>query len=238
MLNKLWTTTVVLTSVLILSACQTTITTPSKDTLQYEKIMTMQADIPDSDGDGVPDDIDECPETLPHTAVDSKGCAVVLTVGGLEMEFRGYFPPMSSQLPTIYKPELEKVVDKLNEYPDANIFIFGHVASNETNKDSLANFGFESLPRNRALIVKNMLIMSYGIAPERVRTYDCSDRYPFTESNDIEVNSEALDLRNIESIDSRVNVMATTAIDDLKNLKYDYYIKMYSEYSKRCDIFE
>ncbi len=31
-------------------------------------------EVKDSDGDGVPDDIDECPNTPPNTAVDEKGC--------------------------------------------------------------------------------------------------------------------------------------------------------------------
>ena len=223
-----------------LAGCQTIEIVSPKTTPQYENIMTMQAEI-DSDGDGVLDEIDECPKTPKHTAVDSKGCAVVLTIGGLEMEFRGHFPPMSSQLSTIYKPEFEKVIDKLSEYPEANIFVFGNVASSEI--EFKVGLRFNSLSRNRALVIKNMLIMNYAIAPERVRTYDCSDRYPFIQSNDTEVDFEELNRENsnskrIISKDSRVNVLATTAIDDLKNLKYDYYFKKYGEYAKHCEPFE
>ena len=31
---------------------------------------------PDSDGDGVPDDMDQCPDTPVGAAVDDKGCPV------------------------------------------------------------------------------------------------------------------------------------------------------------------
>ena len=60
-------------SSLALSACQTITTALSKELPQYENIRTMQAEI-DSDGDGVLDAIDECPETPPNVVVDAKGC--------------------------------------------------------------------------------------------------------------------------------------------------------------------
>ena len=64
-------------SSLALSACQTTTTAPSKELPQNENIRTMQAAI-DPDGDGVLDDIDECPETPPNVVVDAKGCEIDL----------------------------------------------------------------------------------------------------------------------------------------------------------------
>ena len=106
-----------------LSACQTTITVPSKVIPQNENIRTMQAEI-DSDGDGVLDAIDECPETPPNVVVDVKGCPIEVDVGGLEMEFNGFFPLMSSQLPAIYDAEFVKLAESLNDYPKANVFIF------------------------------------------------------------------------------------------------------------------
>ena len=90
----------------------------------------MQADIPDSDGDGdgVLDDIEECPETLPNVVVDAKGYKIIIEGGdALEMEFSGFFPLMSSQLPNIYDTEFVKMAEKINEYLEASVFIFGHV---------------------------------------------------------------------------------------------------------------
>ncbi|WP_201615676.1 hypothetical protein [Psychrobacter urativorans] len=178
----------IMAGALTLSACQTLSVSSSEpnsvskssdnyksESYGNQNIITLVPDVPDSDGDGVLDDVDACPGTPLHTVVDNTGCTIVVDVGGLEMEFHGFFPPMSSQLPPIYHLEFAKIEEKLNEYPDATVFIFGHVASNETNKDSLATFGFESLPRNRALIVKNMLVLEHNIASERIHTYDCSN---------------------------------------------------------------
>lgn len=89
------------------------------------------------------------------------------------MEFAGFFPPMSSQLPAIYDAEFMKIAEKINEYPEASVFIFGHVATNEMDKDASATLGFDSLSRNRALSIKNTLVLQHGIEAKRIRTYDC-----------------------------------------------------------------
>ena len=64
---------VVSISVLTLSACQTS--DLSKQTSQTIKIPNITVNL-DSDGDGVLDAIDECPETPPNVVVDAKGCPV------------------------------------------------------------------------------------------------------------------------------------------------------------------
>ena len=151
-------TLLLLVTSIALAGCQTTVTAPSKELPQHENIRTMQAEI-DSDGDGVLDDIDECPETPSNVVVDAKGCPVEVDVGGLEMEFNGFFPPMSSQLPDIYDAVFVKVAESLNDRPKANVFIFGHAATSEIDKDALATFGFDSLSRNRALIINNNLVL-------------------------------------------------------------------------------
>ena len=173
-----------------LAGCQTTPMAPSKDAAQHEIIRTMQAEI-DSDGDGVLNAIDECPETPPNVVVDIKGCPIEVDVGGLEMEFNGFFPLMSSQLPAIYDTEFVKLVENLNDYPKANIFIFGHIATNEINKGSLA--------RSRALIVKNTLALQHNIDSKRIRTYDCSNKDFVLDTDNIDRNFQALTLKDVKS---------------------------------------
>ena len=163
-------------SSLALAGCQTTITAPSKDVAQHEIIRTMQAEI-DSDGDGVLDAIDECPETPPNVVVDAKGCEIIIEGGeALEMELQGFFAPLSSRLINSYDKEFEKIEEKLNEYLDANVFIFGHLSSNELALSK----GNDNLSRQRALTIKNRLITEHHIASDRITTYDCLDRYPST----------------------------------------------------------
>ena len=230
-------TLLLLATSIALAGCQTTSTAPSKELPQHENIRTMQAAI-DSDGDGVLDDIDECPDTSPNVVVDAKGCPVEVDVGGLEMEFNGFFPPMSSQLPDIYDAVFVKVAESLNDYPRANIFIFGHAATNEMDKDTSATFGFDSLSRNRALSIKNTLVLQHGIDAKRIRTYDCSNKILVTDTAFIDPSFEKFNVKNMEAKQRRATLMASSSVKDLMNLKYDSYIQMYGKYAKHCKPFE
>ena len=209
-----------------LSACQITTTALSKELPQNENIRTMQAEI-DSDGDGVLDAIDECPETPPNVVVDAKGCEIIIEGGeALEMELHGFFAPLSSRLINTYDKEFKKIEEKLNEYPDANVFIFGHLSSNELALSK----GNDNLSRQRALTIKNRLITEHYIAPDRITTYDCLDRYPSTNIDD---NPE-----QIESKDRRVVFKASRQVKDLSNLKYAGDRESYGKYAKHCEPFE
>ena len=216
-------------SSLALAGCQTTITAPSKDAAQHENIRTMQAEI-DLDGDGVLDAIDECPETPPNVVVDSKGCQIIIEGGeALEMELQGFFAPLSSRLINSYDKEFEKIEEKLNEYLDANVFIFGHLSSNELAL-SKSN---DNLSRQRALTIKNRLITEHHIASDRITTYDCLDRYP---STNIDLSYD--DPEQIESKDRRVVFKASRQVKGLSNLKYAGDIESYGKYAKQCEPFE
>ena len=225
--------------VLALTGCQTPLKSTALNQSIEEPPITLVPDTPDSDGDGVLDNIDECPETSKHTVVDVKGCTVVIEGGdALEIEFNGFFPLMSSQLADSYDVEFKKIEEKLSEYPEATVFIFGHVASSEMNEDVLATFGFESLPRNRALIVKNMLVLDHGIAAERIHTYDCSNKILAIDTESIDRNFKTLNLKNIQSKQSRVTLRGSSEFSNLNDLKYISYSRMYGEYAKRCKLFE
>ncbi|MDE4455163.1 OmpA family protein [Psychrobacter sp. DAB_AL62B] len=227
-----------LTASISLVGCQTITIVPPKTTPQYENIRTMKADIPDSDGDGVLDDIDECPETPSNVVVDVKGCPIEVDVGGLEMEFNGFFPPMSSQLPDIYDAVFVKVAESLNDYPKANVFIFGHVATNEIDEDAVATLGFDSLSRNRALSIKNTLVLQHNIDAKRIRTYDCSNKILVKDTDYINPSFNALNLKGLEAKQRRATLMASSLVNDLMNLKYKSDIQRYGGYAKHCELFE
>ena len=226
-----------LTASISLAGCQTTEIMAPKTIPYSENIIALTSDILDSDGDGITDDLDDCPETPSHKVVDIKGCLVELDVGGLEMEFVGFFPAMSSQLPTIYDAEFAKVAEKLNEYPEASVFIFGHIATNEIDESSLATFGLDSLSHNRALFIKNNLVLQHNIDAERIRTYNCSNKLLVNDTAYIDPSFKPLNLKNLESKQRRATLMASSSVHDLTNLKYDYYIKIYGEYAKHCKLF-
>ena len=222
-------TLLLLATSIALAGCQTTTTAPSKELPQNENIRTMQAAI-DSDGDGVLDAIDECPETPPNVVVDAKGCEIIIEGGdALEMELQGFFAPLSSQLINSYDKEFVKIEEKLNEHLDAKVYIFGHMSSNELellkNKDKLS--------RRRALTIANRLITEHHIASDRITTYDCSDQYPSTKTD---LSHD--DLEQIESKERIVVFKASTEVKDLSNLKYASDLVNYGKYLKHCEIFE
>ena len=222
-------TLLLLATSIALAGCQTTTTAPSKELPQNENIRTMQAAI-DSDGDGVLDDIDECPETSPNVVVDAKGCEIIIEGGeALEMELRGFFAPLSSRLINTYDKEFAKIEEKLNKYPDANVFIFGHLSSNEL---ALSKTN-DNLSRQRALTIKNRLITEHHIASDRITTYDCLDRYP---STNIDLSYDGPE--QIESKNRRVVLKASRQVKDLSNLKYASYTESYGKYAKHCELFE
>ncbi len=238
MTSKVYLAMGIFSSALALSACQTAkLTADSKVALP-----TVSVNL-DSDGDGVPDNVDKCPKTPLHTVVDAQGCTVIVDGRGIELMFNGFFPKMSSQLSDIYesdiyKAEFKKIAENLTYYPKASIFIFGHVAANEVDSQALAKFGFDSLSRNRALFLKNKLVLDYKIAPERIQTYDCLDKQFDEDFESIDIHFKALNGKGFESTQSRVTLMASSAVSDLTNLKYNFDIKRYGELAKYCEPFD
>src|SRR5690606_19604709 len=176
MTSKAYIAISIFSSVFTLSACQTALQSVTANQ-QSPIVAPVVPAILDSDGDGVLDDIDECPDTPPNVVVDAKGCEIIIEGGeALEMELRGFFAPLSSRLINTYDKEFAKIEEKLKEYPDANVFIFGHLSSNEL---ALSETN-DNLSRQRALTIKNRLITEHHIASDRITTYDCLDRYPST----------------------------------------------------------
>ena len=218
----------IFSSVFTLSACQTALQSVTANQ-QAPIVAPVVPAILDSDGDGVLDDIDECPETPPNVVVDAKGCPVEVYTGSLEMQLQGFFEPMSSQLSDEYDQAFAIIEENLHEQPDAKVFIFGHVASNELaitpNKNNLS--------RNRAINIRNRLVEKHHITSDRISTYDCSDRYPF-----IATDFSESDLAGIESKDRRVTVKASTQVNDLANIENPSDWKNYEPYLKRCEIFK
>ena len=226
MTSKAYLALSIFSSVFTLSACQTALQSVTANQ-QAPIVAPVVPAILDSDGDGVLDDIDECPETPPNVVVDAKGCEIIIEGGeALEMELHGFFAPLSSRLINTYDKEFAKIEEKLNEYPDANVFIFGHLSSNELALSK----GNDNLSRQRALTIKNRLITEHYIASDRITTYDCLDRYPSTNIDD--------DPEQIESKDRRVVFKASRQVKDLSNLKYAGDRESYGKYAKHCEPFE
>lgn len=175
----------VLVSALVLSACQTPV--QSDSIVKPMETVVTKTPIPivvvslDSDGDGFSDDIDECPGTPLNIVVDKRGCPFsVPLIGVLKMEYRAFFAKGSSELSSEYQLELDTVAAKLKEYETATMRIEGHASTDEISATDLRP---DSLSMNRALMVKNYLIMQHQINPDRLSTSRFGAEQPIASSD-------------------------------------------------------
>lgn len=129
----------------------------------------------DSDGDGVVDDRDRCPDTLPGTRVDSDGCAIAdqtITLENIQFEFN------SAKLTPAATTSLNKVVKALNSQPDSRVEVAGH-------SDSRGNDAYNlRLSDQRANSVRQYLV-DRGIAASRITAKGYGEEQPVA-GNDTE----------------------------------------------------
>ncbi len=190
MRKKLRNATLMIASALVITACQTPTqnTNLINQTVQIAKMPVTTVSV-DSDGDGYSDDIDMCPGTPMNITVDETGCPLNLDlIGVLKMEYRGFFAKGSSELSKKYQLDLDKVAEKLQEYETATMRIEGHASTDEVSANDTA-LQPNSLSRNRALIVKNYLIMQHQINPDRLSTASYSADQPIASSDTEEERS-------------------------------------------------
>ena len=180
---KLRTITLMMTGVLALTGCQTA--DLSKQTSQTINMPTVVVNV-DSDGDGVPDDIDQCPATPWNVVIDERGCPLAPIGVGLRMEYRAFFDKDSSELLRKYQDELDKVGMKMQEYKGAILWVEGHNSRTEVDSADLNNHN--PLAQARADNVKNYLISKFNFAPDRITTIEYGANRPIAPSDTEEGN--------------------------------------------------
>lgn len=172
MKTKLWMTIRVVIASFMLTSCQSV---PTKGLIHKESYNIPKVMIEphaDTDNDGVPDIIDNCPNTPEGVKVDPYGCPLITIGTGLQMEYRAFFAKGSSELTSKYQVELDKVAARMKEYDTAIFKIEAHISEDEIHKK------LGSLPKNRALIIKNYLLLKHGIESSRLMTLNCDARAP------------------------------------------------------------
>ena len=141
-------------------------------------VVVVEQDI-DSDGDGVPDSIDECPGTPMNVVVDERGCPVAVDITDeLKMELRVFFDNDKSAIKAQYQPEIAKVAEKMREYPNSTARVEGHAS--KTGPSAAYN---QRLSEARAVAVKSMLTNEFGIAPNRLSTVGYGYDRPIADNN-------------------------------------------------------
>jgi OOP family OmpA-OmpF porin len=117
----------------------------------------------DSDGDGVYDSVDRCPDTPKGTKVDQYGCPMAKKIEvGKTYVFEGVqFEVNKADLKPTAFPVLDKVADALKAEPDIKVQIKGH-----TDSTGKRDYNVD-LSQRRAETVKKYLA-SKGVAAERM----------------------------------------------------------------------
>ena len=179
MKNNSWLTIAVVITSFMLASCQPV---PTKNLIYKESYNTPKVliePLADIDSDGIPDIIDNCPKTPNDVVTDEYGCPLTTIGTGLQMEYRAFFAKGSSELTSKYQVELDKVAARMKEYDTAIFKIEAHISEDEINKE------LSSLPKNRALIIKNYLLLKHSIESSRLMTLNCDAKAPIA-PNDTE----------------------------------------------------
>ena len=128
----------------------------------------------DTDGDGVPDYKDKCPNTYPGLRVDKNGCPRELTAEEKELKLisdKVFFDFDSTTLKEESKAELDKLIKFLNNKNWIQLSVEGHT---DFVGDDTYN---QNLSERRAGVVKDYLV-SKGVDAAKVTTIGYGMRKP------------------------------------------------------------
>lgn len=129
----------------------------------------------DSDGDGVTDDMDKCPDTPVGTRVDSVGCPLpVAKVASIKLKVNFDFD--SSVVQEQYFSDLEELAEFLQRFTDLQVDVEGHTDS--TGPESYN----ELLSQQRAQAVVDLLVNEYGIAAQRLEAKGYGESQPVADN--------------------------------------------------------
>lgn len=129
----------------------------------------------DSDGDGVLDSKDQCPETPTTHKVDTVGCSLKLTET-VAIELNITFDSAKSIIKPAFESEVAKLATFMNQYADTVVTIEGHTDSQGADTYN------QSLSQSRADAVKVALISKYGISADRVNSIGYGEAKPIADN--------------------------------------------------------
>ena len=137
----------------------------------------------DSDGDGVADDMDECPGSPAGTRVDSRGCKLAVTqVASIRLKVNFEFD--SDDVQEHYFTDIKGLAEFLQRFADIQVDIEGHTDS------AGAEAYNQNLSQRRAEAVRDLLINEYGIARGRLGAVGYGESRPVASNNTVAGRAE------------------------------------------------
>jgi OmpA-OmpF porin, OOP family len=127
--------------------------------------------VTDEDGDGVPDDRDQCPGTPPGMAVDEHGCVIIERVVLQNVHFELSSDALAKDAYRI----LDSLAASVRRLPTAVVEIAGHADSTGPRAFNL------DLSQRRAAVVRDYLIY-LGVPAERLVAVGHGDRKPIADN--------------------------------------------------------
>ncbi|MDE4455167.1 OmpA family protein [Psychrobacter sp. DAB_AL62B] len=228
---KTHSTLLLLAASITLASCQSTPKNTIIDKQVYVLPKVLIEALADTDNDGVPDELDNCPNTPEGVVTDEYGCPVAVNlIGYLTMELRVFFERNSNELQTKYLIELEKVAEKMHSDPELVVVLSGHISEPEAvqiavdidGKMNQAKADKRLLGRERAQIIKNALIKR-NIARDKIYTFDCADSMPIA-PNDTEEGA---------SMNQRIYGKALKADDFYTGSGHEQSLTYYKEFCQQ-----
>lgn len=125
----------------------------------------------DSDGDGVPDHKDQCANTPAGARVDDKGCEYVIKET-VSVELEVLFDHDKADVKPDFIEEVSNVAEFMRLFPATNVTVEGHT---DSRGDDDYN---QNLSQRRADAVRKLLIDEHGIAADRVRAIGYGEAQP------------------------------------------------------------
>lgn len=129
----------------------------------------------DSDGDGVIDANDQCPDTPAGASVDADGCSKKLSRTE-SISLRIQFASDSDEVTANYYAEIEKIAGFMKKYATVHGTIEGH-----TDDTGAAAYN-KSLSQRRATAVRQVLIDRYGIDASRLDAVGYGEEKPIADN--------------------------------------------------------
>lgn len=152
----------------------------------------------DSDGDGVFDYKDKCPNTAANLKVDADGCPMKLTEN-VQIELQVNFDNDSAVVKPEYFAEIKRVADFMSQYNNTQVEVQGHT-------DSRGSAAYnQKLSQRRADAVAAVLVSEHGVDADRVSAKGYGEENPVASNDSIE--GRAANRRVVAEISAQVESM-------------------------------